>query len=197
MSGIPASRRVTRAAIRFTRHAKAGVGASAVSSHVGGAISAKTSQTQRPWRRSSGGRRTVRLRQQRTGDEADHLPPRGALTRADRPLSYSSRQARAADLAARRLQHGVGRREHDLVGRDAEHRHGGVDVRSRRVALGRGGDARLGQDHQALGAQARVGTPNTATQPRRARDRADRLLDLVRIDVAPARMMMSLTRPVR
>jgi hypothetical protein len=105
---------------------------------------------------------------------------------------------RAPHLAARGLEHRVRRRQHDLVGRLADRLTTAAPTASRSLALVRRRCARgdLGQHHQALGAAAGSGLPNTATQPLRTPDPPTASSISCGYRLRPPRITMSLTRPV-
>ncbi len=116
------------------------------------------------------------------------MPANVALLRRDMPAFVEFLGGAAADLATRRLGDRPGRREHDLVGRSTEDvgRHF-ADAILKRLAGRRLACGGLDQDHCPLG----VGGPIDDAEGRNAvlddaRNLADRLLDLLGIDM-PAR----------
>ena len=117
--------------------------------------------------------------------EAHHLPPT-ARGRAPSAALVQLAASRAADLAARGLEHGVRRHEHHLVRRVVEEGRGDlVDPPAQRGERRGIQVARLGEHDDPLGLGARIdAAEDRHAALAHARQLADRLLELVRVEVA-------------
>ena len=191
VSAMPASRRMIRAASRFTRHADAGLGASVVSSHAGGTTNA-SSQPDVDAVEDGGRPPPPRAAPAEAANRRPGGPPatRPHARRAPtRPALVQLAAGGAADLAARGLEHRVRRRQHHVVGRLAQHGDGGLDdPRAQRVLRPPRRVSRVSASTTSRSVpRARIGAAEHGdAAPAHAGHRADRVLHLVRIDVAPA-----------
>ena len=138
-------------------------------------------------RAAGGGQRPAQAQRQRAAGEPQPLAARIGRGGADVTGLVERAAGRSPHLAAGGLQHRVRRCQHDLVGRLADgrdhrprHRFAQRDARRRRQR------PRLGQHHQALGAGGGVGAAEDRDAAlAHAVHRTDRLLDFLRIEVAP------------
>jgi hypothetical protein len=120
--------------------------------------------------------------------QTQQLLPVGSDASADQAALEGVARGVAPDLAARRLEHRIRRRQHDLVGRQADHLDGRfVDLLAQRFASRGVFLARLGEHDQPLAGTHRVvaGEHCDATAAD-SRQVADRLFEFVRIEVATA-----------